>query len=48
MRARSIHAVLITTLLTCAGCRTTPLSPSTDQRATAVSADVLIYVHGAG
>ena len=46
MRTRSINAILITTLLTCAGCRTTPLSPSNDAKATAISADALIYVHG--
>lgn len=46
MRNRSINAVLITTLLACAGCRATPASQSTDPKATAISADALIYVHG--
>ena len=46
MRIRPINAVLTTTLLTWAGCRTTPSSPSNDHKATAISADALIYVHG--
>ena len=48
MRTRSINAVLITTLLTCAGCRTTSPSQPNDHKATAISADALVYVHGAG
>ena len=48
MRTRSINAVLITTLLTCAGCRTTLPSQSNDHKAMVISADALIYVHGAG